>query len=158
MKFIHLTSSRFESTSKIFKSLFRMNSPSISDFKVDSSPRTLSSKPSPTLKTKNTFSYPSPNHQSHHFKDDSSSSNFTKEILGFRKTPDLTSSKIIFKKTSGCFKTFSSSYLGPTFCSKSKSKAEKHPKSSFNTRLKPSDSSCSSRSTSSRNRGLIILR
>ena len=55
MKFIHMTSSRFESTSKIFKYLFRMNSPSISDFKVDSSPRTLSSKPSPTLKTKKIF-------------------------------------------------------------------------------------------------------
>ena len=80
----------------------------------------------------------SPNYHSHRFKHDFSSSYFTKQVLGCNKTTCLPLSKIIHKKTLGCFKTFSSSYLGPSSCSKSKIKAAKHIKSSFKISFKSS--------------------
>ena len=99
-----------------------------------------------------------PVHRSHRFKDHSSSSNLTKEILESNKTLDFPSSKIIHEKTSGSFKTFSYSYLDTSSCSKSKAKAAKHHKHSFKTSFEPPDSSCYSRFTPSRNRNLIATR
>ena len=52
MKFLHVTSSKFESTSKVFESFYRITSSSILDSKVYSSPILLSSKSLPNLKTK----------------------------------------------------------------------------------------------------------
>ena len=78
-----------------------------------------------------------------------------KEILGFNKTLDLPSSEIIYKKTLGAYKPFSSSYLGTSSCSKPKAKAAKQLKSSFKTNFKSSSCTYSSSSTSSRNMSLI---
>ena len=87
IKLTHVTSSTFESTSKLFKSFFKMENP------VDSSLLILSYEPPPISKTKQKFSFPSSNHHLNHFKDDSSSYDLAKEILESRKTLDLPSSK-----------------------------------------------------------------
>ena len=60
-----------------------------------------------------------------------SPSNFTKEILGSKKTLDSPSSKIIFKKTLGSYEKTSSSCLDASSCIKSKVKSVKHITSSF---------------------------
>ena len=56
MKFIRLTSSRFQSTSKFSKYFFRMISPLISDSNVDSFSFILPSNPASNSKTKKTLS------------------------------------------------------------------------------------------------------
>ena len=94
-------------------------------------------------------------YHSPYLKDDYSSSNFATEILESKNKLHSTSSKIIFKKTLEAYKTFSSSYLGVSSCSKSKFEATKHLKSSFRTKSKSTDSSYSYSSKSSSNRILI---
>ena len=84
-----------------------------------------------------------------------SSSNFTKEILGSHKTLDFSSSKIIFKKTLGAYKTFSSFYLGTSSYSKSKIKATKNLNYSFEIRPKTTASVYSFSSTTTRSISLI---
>ena len=90
-----------------------------------------------------------------HFKDDSSSFIFTKEIFVSNKNIDLPSTKIIFKKQLWAYETFSSSYLGSCSYIKSKVKAATHVKLSFNTSFKSSDSAYSSDSTSYTNMSLF---
>ena len=135
-----------------------MNSRSFLDSKVDLSPLILSSKSPPFSKTNkiNVFSYSSLHHHSSYPKDDSTSSNLNKEILGSNKTPDLPSSEIILGSILGTFKACSSFELCTSSCITSKAKAAKHLKSSFKTKPKSLDSSCSSSSASSRNWILIL--
>ena len=136
-----------------------MGNQSILDSEADACLPIISSKYSRILKTKKALSHSSPNHHSPHLKESYSTSDFTKETLGFNKTLDLASSEKIFKKTLGSSKPFSSSCLGPSSCSKSKAKAEKHHTCSFKTSFEYTDSShsfmCSSKS---RNRILTLTR
>jgi len=87
---------------------------------------------------------------SHHIK---------KEIIEPTKIYDLPTHKNIFGKTSGLHETFSLSYLGTSFNSKSKAKATKHIKSSFKANpTKLRSPTYSAYSSASRNRVLLLLR
>ena len=114
-------------------------------------------KTSPALNTVSNHlpSISSIHYHSPHFKDDSSSPNFIKEIVGCTNPPDSPPSKIIFKKALGLYGTCSSFCFGASSCRKSKVKSLKHLKSFFKTRPKSSGSAYSSSSTSSRNVSLI---
>lgn len=79
-------------------------------------------------------------------------------MLESSKTLDFSSSRIIYKKTSGSFKIFSSSYLCLCSWRKSKAKAEKHPQSSFKNSFESPCSSYSSTFASSRDMNLISTR
>ena len=127
------------------------------DYKIDSSALIKSSESSSTSNIKNYLPFCSSiNHFPPHSKDNSSSSNLRKEILGPRETLFLPSYKNITERTLGAYKSWSSSYLVTSSSSKPKATATRHLKSSFKTMSKTSHSTYSSSYTSSMDRSLIL--
>ena len=113
LKIMHLKDSRFESASLIFN---------IKDLEsnIDNHRKAAKKHSCFSLSSLSRDSYYHPPHP----KDDSSSSNLNKDILGTYNSTKLLSSKIISRKTLGTYETYSFSYLGTSTCSKSNVIAE----------------------------------
>ena len=167
MKFKHLKNSRFDSTSFIFRDRTskskELHNKTLKEFKSPSSSRISPKGKENLLSSISAFiSYSS---------DDSNSSSYlstpeeetllhsNKEILGpTNSTLDLPAHKNITERTSGTHKTFSSTHLGASICSKPKVKAAKHAKSFCKTMPTKTLSSTYFSGSTSRTRHPTLLR